>query len=952
MLLPSPDRTCSQSTMPASFVFARLVLMRLASVLVALTIVAGWVSNANAEAVASTSFYIEHIKPLLAEKCVSCHGPLEQHSGLRLDAGKLIHEFAEETDLILPDRVEASELLLRVTHPEEDVRMPPSGEGTALDEHEIDLLRRWIETGADFPEDETYLVSPKQHWAFQPLRRPKIPQLELDSSGANDIAATPTGNPIDAFLQQTRVERGVRAFDRADPEVLQRRLSFSLTGLPARVVPASNVQVVDDNEHSQVVDGRDPVQTERDYERTVDRMLASPEHAERWARHWMDVWRYSDWDGYKEELRGSQRHIWHWRDWIVDSLAADKPYDQMVVEMLAADELDPLNEEALRATGFLARNFHKSNRNIWLDATVEHTAKAFLGLTIDCAKCHDHKYDPIAQEEFYQFRAIFEPHQIRTDRVAGHADTKQDGIPRAYDSDLDVKTHFLIAGDEKRPDESRKIEPQTPQILGLDFHVVPVVLPPTAYAPHLQEQVRQLLVAAQKRKLSKAEASCKAKPDDPIAALALVAERASLNAFLARYDADEARFMPKSPTDADGSVETRAKAKQLRIRASTLQKEHRLAQADWEVARKSKALDVAESSDPSSDKKDAKAKQKRIEDAKRELTQAEAEREKAFAAMKQPDDPSKVSYDPIAKVYPHTSSGRRLALARWITSPNNPLAARVAVNHIWMRHFGKPLVQPVSDFGLRAPEPLHRDLLDWLAVELMENGWKMKPLHRLIVSSDAFALASSGETSCSSDNLNVDPDNLTYWRFDPIRLEAEAIRDSLLAVADQLDRGLGGPDIDHARGEDVLRRSLYFRHAYEKQMTMLTTFDAASPNECYRRDTSVIPQQALVLANSKLSRRMSEALAEQVYQDLTRSRSEDTEPRLTEQAADESFVPAVFQRVLGRRPSKQEQFACREFLNRQSRPDEGSDVPAMKCQQARASLVHVLINHNDFVTIR
>ena len=169
------------------------------------------------------------------------------------------------------------------------------------------------------------------------------------------------------------------------------------------------------------------------YEAVVDRLLASPQYGERWARHWMDVWRYSDWAGYKEEIRNSARHIWRWRDWIVESLNADKGYDRMATEMLAGDELAPTDPNTLRATGFLVRNWEKFNRNSWLEATIEHTAKAFLGVTMNCCRCHDHKFDPISQVEYFQFRAIFEPHEVRTERVPGQPDVLKDGLPRICD---------------------------------------------------------------------------------------------------------------------------------------------------------------------------------------------------------------------------------------------------------------------------------------------------------------------------------------------------------------------------------------------------------------------------------------------------------------------------------------------------------------------------------------
>ena len=242
------------------------------------------------------------------------------------------------------------------------------------------------------------------------------------------------------------------------------------------------------------------------WERTIDTLLASPHYGERWARHWMDVWRYSDWDGYKLEIRGSQRHIWRWRDWIVDSINADKGYDRMVLEMLAGDEIAPDDEKVLPATGFLARNFHPSNRNMWLDATVEHTAKAFLGMTINCARCHEHKYDPIAQPTYYQMRAIFEPHKIRIDHVSGQLNLKKDGIPRVYDADLEVKTYRYEAGNEKNPDKENPMSPAMPDIVGGEFSVEPIELPVSSFYPVLQPHVVEMKLNYARAKLNKAQA--------------------------------------------------------------------------------------------------------------------------------------------------------------------------------------------------------------------------------------------------------------------------------------------------------------------------------------------------------------------------------------------------------------------------------------------------------------
>ena len=240
------------------------------------------------------------------------------------------------------------------------------------------------------------------------------------------------------------------------------------------------------------------------YEKVVDRLLASPRYGERWGRHWMDVWRYSDWAGWGQQVRDSQPHIWHWRDWIVESLNEDKPYDRMVVEMLAADEDRPDDLDALRATGYLARNFKLLSREKWMQDVVDHTGQAFLGVTIGCARCHDHMYDPILQKDYYQVRAIFEPHQVRIDKVPGVLDTAKDGIPRAYDAQIDAKTLLFVRGDDRYP-TGDPLSPGVPESLGGRFEVKPVSLPLTAIAPDRRKDVIYAQLDATFEALARAE---------------------------------------------------------------------------------------------------------------------------------------------------------------------------------------------------------------------------------------------------------------------------------------------------------------------------------------------------------------------------------------------------------------------------------------------------------------
>jgi len=552
---------------------------------------------------------------------------------------------------------------------------------------------------------------------FDPIQRPAVPKVDGDWGK----------NPIDAFIAEGHSERELTPRPEADKGTLLRRVTFDLIGLPPTMAQVEAFE-------------NDP--SPKAFESIVDELLKSPRYGERWGRHWMDVWRYSDAAGWSggNDIRDSQPHVWRWRDWIVESLNADVGYDRMVREMLAGDEIAPADQKVLRATGYLARNF-KSSREKWMTDVVDHTFLAFQGLTIGCARCHDHFYDPIEQVEYYRVRAIFEPHKIRLDAVPGEADTKKDGLARAYDADLKAATYLYERGDERHPVKSKPLAPGIPAFLKVAY------------------------------------------PE------------------------------PK------GTKET---------------------------------------------------------------------------------------------------TGRRLAFANWLTETKNPLTARVAVNHIWMRHFGQPLVPSVFDFGKNGRRPQHPALVDWLTAEFVEKKWSMKHLHKLIVTSRTYRQASTPDAK----NLAIDRDNLDFWRMAPRRLEAEAVRDRLLAVAGKLDLKAGGPELDPATGLTVFRRSLYFRHAHEKQMQFLKLFDAPGVTECYQRRESIVPQQALALANSPLSEAMAKELAKSISGD------------------GEAFVTAAFERVLARRPTTDERKECIAFLG--SKP-----TPAR-----RESLVLVLFNHHEFATVR
>jgi hypothetical protein len=827
--------------------------------------------------------------------------------------------------------------------------MPPASEGEPLSPNDIALLKTWIDQGAAAPHEKPP-EDPRKHWAFRPPIRPALPAVRN---------AGWVRNPIDAFIAAAHDRHGLQPAPSADKTVLLRRVYLDLIGLPPTRAEL----------HAFLADNSPDA-----YEKVVDRLLASAHYGERWGRHWMDVWRYSDWYGLGDQVRNSRKHVWHWRDWIIESLNEDKGYDQMIVEMLAADELAPTDARTLRATGYLVRNWYLFNRTFWLQDTVEHTAMAFLGLTIKCARCHDHKFDPVAQRDYYRFRAFFEPHQVRDDRLPGEPDRGKDALPRVYDSDLDTPTYLFRHGNEKDPDTGRPLAPGVPAALGDNrLQIVPIVLPLTAYCPDKRDFVVKESLAATAETVRKAKeklpAACWAaaravastlSPTPLGAASRMAAIQPALDALasaeldLALAEASHAALVAVLGVEhlEDAGKKDSAEWKRAATEAANLQRQMAVLEARKGVVAARQARVAAAVTDrPALAKKEA--------DAEQALTRAEA-------AAKAPSTTAytrRVTYPhterflapSLATPYPKTSTGRRLALARWIAGRGNPLTARVAVNHIWLRHFGAALVPSVFNFGRQGQRPSHPELLDWLALEFMDCHWSMKDLHRLIVTSNTYRMQSGG-AAAEDANGRRDEANRYLWRMNPRRMEAELVRDSALYLAGRLDATIGGPEIDLAQEMVSRRRGLYFRHAQDIQLVFFQLFDAASVNECYRRDESIVPQQALALENSTFMLAQARRLAERLSGEVGTT---------DEPATNARFIQAAFEQVLGRLPTTEEYTACGRFLELQrqvyrspgaSSVGEGPacpvPAPAEPHQRARASLVHVLLNHNDFVTIR
>jgi hypothetical protein len=1003
--------------------------------------------------------FTAHVRPLLETRCLVCHGGGKSiRSGLNLSTRGGLINGGDNGPAVIPGDARNSALYKRMQH-ELQPGMPFQTE--KLPDEVIERVADWINAGAPYDAPLQMATNAAQavplpgsdHWAFKAPKRPAVPVVNSSAW---------VRNQIDAFTAAEHEKRGLKPLPPADKHVLLRRVYLDLIGLPP--TPQEVQAFLEDR-------------SKNAYEKVVDRLLASPRYGERWGRHWMDVWRYSDWYGSGDEVRYSQRHIWHWRDWIIESMNQDKGYDRMILEMLAADELAPDDPKTLRATGYLVRDWYKFNRNVWLQETVEHTAAGFLGITMKCARCHDHKYDPISQEEYYRFRAFFEPYDVRTERLPGQPDLGRDGLARIYDAEpreqtpepnvvpaIFKDTYRFVRGDEKTPDTSKPLSPGVPEILGHSaIQIQAINLPWDAYHPDLKPFVLQDLVQQATEEIKKSEAalaranesvsearrqaaapawkqsgptstgldaasreafdkgikpilnkhcvSCHSTDsqrsglalDTPESVLqggilngpAAIAKKSGESSLILYLRGDKKPRMPLggAPLAAEQIV-TIARwidellpespeivLKKAEAAAALTEKHLAAARANLPALQARISADkakYAEPPDPAADKlaeaalkaqrqADVRAAEEAVLRAQQQLAEAgssTAENEKSgekrvAAARKQLEDAlstlkqSAEGYTPVDKPYPRTSSGRRLALASWIASKDNPLTARVAINHIWLRHFGKALVPTVVNFGRNGKPPSHPELMDWLACELMDRNWSMKPIHRLIVTSSTYRMQSS-TSDPRNPNLAVDPENKYLWRMNPRRMEAEVVRDSVLFLAGQLDTAMGGPDLDESQGEESHQRTVYFHHTPQTQMMFTKLFDAPDPADCYQRTESIMPQQALALTNSKLSHVQARLLAKHISEQAGVG------------ASDAAFVAATFETVLARPPAPDEQAASEKFLREEMimlgdpgkltpfRSENAAAVPPGKHPRTRMreNLVHALLNHNDFVTIR
>jgi hypothetical protein len=705
--------------------------------------------------------------------------------------------------------------------------------------------------GADAPEP-TWTQAQRRHWSFLPPRRPAVPAVKR-----TDWAR----NPIDAFILHNLEEFGLAPAPEAGRATLIRRLRFDLTGLPPS--PEEVDAFVNDDRPDA-------------YERLVDRLLDSPQYGERWARPWLDLARYSESDGFKSDK--TRPNAWRYRDWIVAALNSDLPYDRFVRLQLAGDEVAPGDADAFIATGF-NRNwpFEDNNkvpglsRQLMLEDMTDTTASVFLGLTVACARCHDHKYDPISQKDYYRFQALFA------------ATTPKDDRPLA--DPFDAAQHdFVAAAHRDRLDAARRA---------------------------LEAVERPYLARLLKDRLAKLPAEVrKAFETEP-------EERSAFQEDLLQKHAKAMTVEPKAMSSAMAPEDRRL----WEVRKATMERLARRAPASLPMA--IGMTDAGPVAPPV------------FLLRKGNFTQPTEEVPPGLLSVLSPEATT-LDVPPS----PAGTSGRRKALAEWLTRPDHPLTARVMVNRLWQGHFGRGIVATPSDFGTQGAPPSHPELLDWLASEFVARGWSLKALHRLMVTSATYRQSSIPSPEAARD----DPDNALFGRMFRRRLEGEAVRDALLAVSGQLNPQMGGPSVfpdlppgvqtrggwtRSERASDRNRRSVYVFARRNLKYPLFDAFDAPDPNvTCPERNVSVNAPQALMLLNSGLVLDAARALARRVQ-----ISSEGSE-------GDASLIDRAYLLALARRPDSSERDRGVDFLR------AGGER-----EQTVEDFCHALLNLNEFVFI-
>ncbi len=810
---------------------------------------------------ADPSLYEQKVLPLLKRHCYQCHShdANKAKGGLVLDSRASMLSGGDSGPAIVPGKPDASLLIQAVKHQKSELQMPPKGK---LDDPAIETLVTWVKLGAPTPKDTataktdagTSSDATKTHWAFQPLRKPALPELHTPQAAVR--------NPIDTFVLARLEAAGIGPVGPADRRTLIRRLYLDLIGLPP--APAAVEAFVNDPSPGAVA-------------KLVDRLLQMPEIGERWGRHWLDVARYADSNGGGSESNNTHDNAWRFRDYVITAFNEDKPFDRFVTEQIAGDLLDWTSDEQRRtqliATGYLllgpkafGTGDYEQFRLDTIDEQLDTIGKSLLGLALGCARCHDHKFDPIPTRDYYALTGIL----ASTQSVHRAKGWRQ----------------------------------------GRTWHSVPLPIEP--------DMAKALQEAYAKRVKDTNEAKDKAQ-----------AEMKELRKRLGELKEDKAP--PEKIAEAERAIEAlQGKIGKLMSLAKVLPI----------VSVVPSAMAVEDEPKPV----DENIRVRGVPKSKGELVPR-------GVLTLFPDR------DPNAYRIPANASGR-LELARWLTDAERGaghLVARVTVNRVWGHLLGRPIVGSVDNFGVTGEKPTHPELLDHLAATFVEDGWSVKRLIRRIVLSDTYQRAAADDAAAKS----ADPDNALLWRYQAHRLDVEVLRDSLLALSDQLDRKRGGPTLQHqglvSFDSDFIvldtpspfrRRTVYlpiFRDAFglddklDAMSGMLETFDFADPNVVSgRRGSTTVPTQALFLMNSPFMAEQAKATAQRLLADK----------QLT---TDEQRVDHLFRSALGRPATEGEVERSLAYVRRFVELESRGKDPDEQRLEAWASFCQAVFGSNEFL---
>jgi hypothetical protein len=843
---------------------------------------------ATSQSPADFDFFEQQVRPLLVAACSECHGNENQSNGLRLDSRDAMLKGGQRGPAIVPAEPDKS-LLIQAVRRTGELEMPPDEK---LSGRQIAILEQWVAIGAPWPTSHLAPIDhqaeeQRSHWAFQPVRATAAPPVKN---------AAWVRNPIDAFVLAKLESSELKPSPETDRRTLIRRVFYDLIGLPP-----------DPEEVEAFVADADPGA----YAKLVERLLASPQYGEHWARHWLDVARYADTKGY---VYGREErffvHAPTYRDWVVRAFNEDLPYNDFLILQLAADQAAPNDRAALAAMGYLTlgRRFLGVTHDI-IDDRIDVVGRGMLGLTIGCARCHDHKYDPIPAEDYYSLYGVF---QNCTERLASIAEPAlRDKAYEEFEAELKKRQQALADAMAKaREETSAVVRGKIAEYLAAQLQLEKY--PEESFSQILaKEDVNPIFVRRWQAYLLKMAKSDDAiflpwrrfaslRPDEfsekskDIAHELGEANGETVNLLVAqafnsppdsmfevanrygRIFADVQRqwqeLVAKNP-DAKALPDTHAEA----LRQVLYGPQSPCDVPDEAIVGIEFYFDL-----PTTETlwklqgevdrwliQSPQAPPHAVALVDREVMQEPRVFRRGNPAIKGQEVPRRflrVLSGKEREPFKHGSG--RLEMARAIASPDNPLTARVWVNRVWMHHFGTGLVRTPSDFGMRSEPPTHPELLDWLATTFVSNGWSTKSLHRLIVLSSTYQQQSEAphDEVTRQRALAIDPANRLLWRMNVRRLSFEEWRDTLLAVSGELDSQLGGRAAElFAAGSDNRRRTLYGLVDRQFLTTAMRTFDVANPDlHSPQRSETTVSQQALFAMNHSFAGNRSRGLAARI----------------------------------------------------------------------------------------